>query len=110
MARCSHRDLVNYLGQAGYARYDESTARRLHGLATRVCVELDAQLSALSNGRMDLSAFRRWLLDFEGVDPKTVEILMREAAAALEKLPTSDLPANGFFVEKRPVLVEERHG
>ncbi|SDA56283.1 hypothetical protein SAMN03159443_01386 [Pseudomonas sp. NFACC15-1] len=84
LAGCSHRDLVRYLGQAGYARYDESTARRLHCLATRMSGELDAQLSALSNGGLDISTFRRWLLGFEGVGPKTVEIFMREAAAVLE--------------------------
>jgi endonuclease III len=88
LARRSHRDLVRYLGQAGYVRYDESTARRLHCLATRVSGELDSHLIALSNGGMDVSTFRRWLLGFEGVGPKTVEIFMREAAAVLERQST----------------------
>lgn len=39
LARCSHRDLVRLLGQAGYARYDESTAKRLHALSVRAARE-----------------------------------------------------------------------
>jgi endonuclease III len=90
LAGCPHRDLIRYLGQAGYARYDESTARRLHALATRVSAELNAHLHALSEGDMDIPTFQRWLLGFEGVGSKTVEIFMREAAAAIENLPVKD--------------------
>lgn len=84
LARCSHRDLVSFLGQAGYARYDESTARRLHALGVGVADELDDQLSSLKKNEMDTSAFQAWLLGFKGVGPKTLEIFMREGAAVLE--------------------------
>lgn len=86
LAGCSHRDLVRFLGQAGYARYDESTARRLHALGTRLSLELNAQLASMREGQMDSSAFQKWLLSFEGIGPKTVEIFMREAATPLDLL------------------------
>lgn len=47
LVQTSHSALVRLLGQAGYRRYDESTARRLHALADKVEVELAAQLEAL---------------------------------------------------------------
>lgn len=75
LAQTSHSTLVRLLGQAGYARYDESTARRLHDLGNKVEVELVAQLEALQEGS-NTEGFKRWLLSFEGVGPKTVEIFM----------------------------------
>lgn len=85
LAQTSHSTLVRLLGQAGYARYDESTARRLHDLGNKVEVELVAQLEALREGS-NAEGFKRWLLSFEGVGPKTVEIFMREGLAHLTKL------------------------
>lgn len=84
LARCAHRDLVRILGQAGYARYDESTAKRLHALGIGVSQELDVQLNTLRKNGIAVSSFREWLLAFDGVGPKTLEIFMREAAAMLE--------------------------
>ncbi|AVD91522.1 DNA methylase [Pseudomonas shirazica] len=85
LAQTSHSTLVKLLGQAGYARYDESTARRLHDLGNKVEVELVAQLEALQEGS-DAEGFKRWLLSLEGVGPKTVEIFMREGLSHLTKL------------------------
>lgn len=83
LARCSHAQVVRWLGEAGYARYDESTARRLRVLGQRVSEELQPQLRALCTGVHRVADFERWLLSFEGVGPKTVEIFMREAAGTL---------------------------
>jgi len=85
LAQTSHSTLVRLLGQAGFARYDESTARRLHDLGNKVQVELVAQLEALQEGS-NAEGFKRWLLSFEGVGPKTVEIFMREGLSHLTKL------------------------
>lgn len=87
LARCAHRELVRLLGQAGYARYDESTARRLRTLGTRLETELPAQLAAVTTGTADHGELRQWLLGFEGIGPKTVEIFMREAEAVLTQSP-----------------------
>jgi len=84
LARCSHQQLVVWLGLAGYARYDQSTARRLHALGAGLSSDLDAQLSVLRQGLIDLPTFERWLLSFEGIGIKTLEIFMREAAALLD--------------------------
>jgi len=85
LAETSHSVLVRLLGQSGYARYDESTARRLHDLGNKVEVELVAQLEALQEAS-NAEGFKRWLLSFEGVGPKTVEIFMREGLAHLTTL------------------------
>ena len=83
LAQCPHRDLVRYLGQAGYARYDESTARRLHALGTGLSNDLTTRLNALRQGLIDLATFQRWLLSFEGIGTKTLEIFMRDARPML---------------------------
>lgn len=73
LAQASHSTLVSLLRQAGYARYDESTARRLHALGKKAELELAAQLQVLRESPFD-KAFKRWLLSIEGVGPKTVDI------------------------------------
>lgn len=82
LAQATHATLVRLLGQAGYARYDESTARRLHALGKKVDAELSAQLEAMRDDP-GCESFKRWLLSFEGIGPKTVEIFMREALGLL---------------------------
>ncbi|MFJ4066221.1 DNA methylase [Pseudomonas sp. NPDC089996] len=79
LARCSHRDLVRILGQAGYARYDESTATRLHELGQGLAAELKSRTNALESGSMKPAEFDQWLLSFKGIGPKTLEIFNREA-------------------------------
>jgi len=81
LARCPHHTLVKLLGQAGYARYDESTARRLHRLGKGLEAEMDHVLLDVA---VDMAHVNAWLLRFEGVGPKTLEIFMREAAPVLQ--------------------------
>lgn len=81
LARCPHHTLVKLLGQAGYARYDESTARRLHRLGKGLEAEMD---HVLLDDAVDMAHVNAWLLRFEGVGPKTLEIFMREAAPVLQ--------------------------
>ncbi|WP_459205796.1 DNA methylase [Pseudomonas sp. MLB6B] len=76
---CGHATLVRLLGQAGYTRYDESTARRLQALARKFAVQMPHQHAGLLAGNTTRVDFERWLLEFEGIGPKTVEIFMREA-------------------------------
>jgi len=85
LAQTSHSTLIRLLRKAGYARYDQSTARRLLGLSKKVEAELDAQLDALREAS-NAEGFKRWLLSFEGVGPKTVEIFMREGLGQLTML------------------------
>ena len=81
LARCPHHTLVKLLGQAGYARYDESTARRLHRLGKGLEAEMD---HVLLDDAVDMAHVNAWLLRLEGVGPKTLEIFMREAAPVLQ--------------------------
>ncbi|WP_367904034.1 DNA methylase [Pseudomonas putida] len=83
LARCSHSTLVRLLGQGGYARYDQSTARRLHVIASILENKWGAQLEALQAGDLSNEGFSRWLLSFEGIGPKTLEIFMREGQGQL---------------------------
>ena len=76
---CGHATLVRLLGQAGYTRYDESTARRLQALARKFAAQMPHQHAGLRAGKTTRASFERWLLEFEGIGPKTVEIFMREA-------------------------------
>lgn len=85
LAQSSHSALVRLLGQAGYARYDESTARRLRALGKKMEMELGVQLEVLQESA-GVEGFKRWLLSFEGVGPKTVEIFMREGLSYLTML------------------------
>ncbi|UWS65504.1 DNA methylase [Pseudomonas mosselii] len=79
LAGCSHRDLVRFLGQAGYARYDESTASRLHDLGVGLAAELESRTNAVESRSMKPAEFDAWLLRFKGIGPKTLEIFKREA-------------------------------
>ena len=78
LARCSHSTLVRLLGEGGYARYDQSTARRLHALGCTLASKWEGQLQDMQAGSLSSDDFKRWLLSFEGVGPKTLEIFMRE--------------------------------
>lgn len=68
-----HRRLVTLLGQGGYARYDESTARRLHALARRVEQVHAGRVSHLIDDRASLMPT---LMAFEGIGAKTAAIFI----------------------------------
>lgn len=84
LAGCSHQILVKLLGQAGYARYDESTSRRLHALGLRLEAELHAKLATVVTAS-DTGQFETWLLSLDGIGPKTLEIFLREFRPYLER-------------------------
>ncbi len=83
LANRSHQELVAMLGEANYVRYDESTADRLHALASKLNTEYGGKISHLREASADRHEFEQRLQAFEGIGPKTVEIFMREAGKAL---------------------------
>lgn len=83
LGSCTHRQLVSMLGEARYVRYDETTARRLLNLSTKLGEEYAGKIGNIREASVDRRAFEQRLLEFEGVGPKTVEIFMRDAAGAL---------------------------
>ncbi|MBA1188071.1 DNA methylase [Pseudomonas entomophila] len=68
-----HRQLVRVLGQGGYARYDESTARRLHALALRLEQVHAGSVSQLID---DPASLMPKLMAFEGIGAKTATIFI----------------------------------
>ena len=80
LTEASHTTLVRLLGEAGYARYDESTARRLNALAIKFDTEARPYLQGLREGNLTREQLKRWLLGFDGIGPKTVEIFMSQAS------------------------------
>jgi endonuclease III len=83
LSNCTHRELVAMLGEARYARYDESTAERLLLLAQRLNEEYAGKVDEIVGASGSRAAFEKRLLEFEGIGPKTVEIFMRDAAGVL---------------------------
>jgi endonuclease III len=83
LAHCTHRQLVEMLGQAHYVRYDETTASRLLALAGKLNNGYGGKVGNIVEANSDRQAFEKRLSEFEGIGPKTIEIFMREAAALL---------------------------
>ena len=83
LAHCSHRELVAMLGEAHYVRYDETTAKRLLALASKLNDDYAGKVGNIVAASGDRQAFEKRLAEFDGIGPKTVEIFMREAGAVL---------------------------
>lgn len=83
LCNCTHADLVKMLDEGGYARYDESTARRLISLCRMLIDDYRGGVLGLLDASESQAAFERRLLEFKGVGPVTVRIFMREAGPTL---------------------------
>lgn len=83
LCNCKHAELVKMLGEGGYARYDESTARRLTSLCTTLIEDYDGGVLGILKASERSADFERRLRRFKGIGPVTVRIFMREAGTAL---------------------------
>ncbi|MCD5994551.1 DNA methylase [Pseudomonas sp. CDFA 602] len=83
LANCTHAQLVAYLGEAHYVRYDESTADRLSALCARLNEDYGGKVGNIHQASENRADFETRLKAFDGIGPKTVEIFMREAAKVL---------------------------
>lgn len=83
LCNCTHAELVRMLGEGGYARYDESTARRLSALCQTLIDDYHGGVLGMLEASDSRADFERRLLRFKGVGPVTVRIFMREAAPVL---------------------------
>ena len=73
------RTIISALGRAGYVRYDESTATRLHAAAVRVDDEYGGDLRRLARAcDQETSAAIRLLTEFDGIGPVGADIFFRE--------------------------------
>ncbi|MCZ4584222.1 endonuclease [Rhodococcus opacus] len=73
------RTIISALGRAGYVRYDESTATRLHAAAVRVDDEYGGDLRRLARAcEQEISGAVRLLTEFDGIGPVGADIFLRE--------------------------------
>lgn len=70
--------LVKKLGEGGYTRYDESTARRLIENSRKLKDEYGGRITNIFAAADSLSDLKQRLLEFNGVGPKTLEIFLRD--------------------------------
>ena len=71
--------MIAAFGRAGYARYDESSATRLHDIAVRVRDEFDGDLRNLAvRSGQDRNSAVAELQRFNGIGPTGAAVFMRE--------------------------------
>jgi len=79
----SRQQLVSYLGEGHYRRYDESTATRLLDVCRHLQEDYGGSFLRLREASVDRAEFERRLQTLQGVGPKTCEIFKREAGPVL---------------------------
>ena len=83
VAGSRHAALVRMLGEGGYRRYDESTARRLARLGRTLVDDYGGRVLGIAERADDRADFERRVLAFDGIGPVTLRIFMREAGPAV---------------------------
>ena len=83
LAGSRHAALVRMLGEGGYRRYDESTARRLARLGRTLVDDYGGRVLGIAERADDRADFERRVLAFDGSGPVTLRIFMREAGPAV---------------------------
>jgi endonuclease III len=81
LADAEWQRLVDLLGQGGYRRYDESTARELIAIGTDVRDKYTGKVSRLRDGADTKTELSRRLQEFKGIGPTAAEIFLREMTA-----------------------------
>lgn len=71
--------LVDLLGEGGYRRYDESTARELITLGQDAMDRYDGRLSRLAKDAGSKAEVGRRLQEFTGIGPTASRIFLRDA-------------------------------
>lgn len=97
MADATWEARTRVLNEAGYARYDESTSRRLGAMAERVLDRYGGDLRRLrEEAKRDPEAESALVQAFDGIGPVGADIFCREAQAAWDELhPYADRKALG---------------
>ncbi|MET1077395.1 MAG: DNA methylase [Pseudomonas sp.] len=80
LAAASRGRLVSVLGEAGYTRYDHSTAERLQRLALRLQQEYAGRVATIREVSASRAECEGRLLQFDGIGPVTLAIFMAEVA------------------------------
>lgn len=80
LADADWQELVDALGRGGYRRYDESTARELIEVGTRVRDEYGGKLTGMRKDADSRAALKRTVQQFNGIGPTGADIFVREIA------------------------------
>jgi endonuclease III len=76
---CQRPTMINAFGRASYARYDESSADRLTGMARLLSDKYSGDLRKIEEaGRHDIAATTRMLKDFKGIGDTGTDMYLRE--------------------------------
>jgi endonuclease III len=87
MAAVSWEDRTAVLNRAGYARYDESTSRRLANACRHIDAAYGGDVRRIRDAAaMSPAAERELLQEFDGIGPVGADIFLREAQAAWDEL------------------------
>lgn len=79
LANANWQHLVNLLGEGGYKRYDESTARELIKLGKDVENRYHGSLAKVWADKPGRAEVSRRLQEFTGIGPTAADIFMRDA-------------------------------
>lgn len=87
MAAATWEERTRVLNRSGYARYDESTSRRLGAMAERILERYGGDLRRLRDeAERDPAAESKLLQAFDGIGPVGAAIFCREAQLAWDEL------------------------
>ncbi len=87
MAGANWEDRTKVLNRTGYARYDESTSRRLANTCRHIEAVYGGDVRRIRDAAgMDPVAERELLREFDGIGPVGADIFLREAQAAWDEL------------------------
>lgn len=82
LAHADWQRLVDLLGEGGYKRYDESTARELIELGTEVQDRYGGKLSKLRDEAETKKQLSDRVQQFKGIGPTAADIFVRELRSA----------------------------
>lgn len=86
-ASATWQDRTRVLNRSGYARYDESTSRRLENVSRHLLDAYDGDLGKLREAAYRVPATERAKVrEFDGVGPVGADIFLREVQAVWDEL------------------------
>jgi endonuclease III len=78
LAEANWQELVSLLGDGGYRRYDESTARELIDFGKRMLELYEGDILRIREEAHDDQDVHKRLQEFTGIGPTAVQIFLRE--------------------------------
>jgi hypothetical protein len=95
VAQADFGELLQIMGEGGYARYDGVTSRKVHGATRRLIDQFGGDLNRLHASAAGPRELEARLLEFKGVGPITAQIFLRDLRGVWERAD----PTPGAFAE-----------